>query len=90
MNFDVYSDKENYEFELKADYVAGALLMPLDAVYSYLEEKHFRTVSSRRRAKIVKYLSRKYGVEPIVALRRIRQVYMVKQYTHREIPQETS
>jgi len=62
----------------EADYIAAALLMPLDAVYNYLEENQFRTASPRMRIKIAKKLCKTYGVDEIVALRRIREVYMVK------------
>ncbi len=65
--------------EQAADYVAAALLMPLDSVYKYLEENHFRTTSPRMRIKITKKLCKTYGVDEIVALRRIREVYMVKE-----------
>lgn len=64
--------------EQTADYVAAALLMPLDPVYTYLEDHHFRTTSPRMRIKITKSLCRIYGVDEVVALRRIREVYMVK------------
>lgn len=65
--------------EQAADYVAAALLMPLDSVYTYLEENHFRTASPRMRIKITKSLCKTYGVDEVVALRRIREVYMVKE-----------
>lgn len=65
--------------EQAADYVAAALLMPLDSVYNYLEENHFRTAPSRMRIKITKNLCKTYGVGEVVALRRIREVYMVKE-----------
>lgn len=64
--------------EQLADYVAAALLMPLDSVYTYLEKNHFRTASPRARIKITKSLCKIYGVDEVVALRRIREVYMVK------------
>ncbi len=64
---------------LSSPYVAAALLMPLDSVYTYLEENHFRTASPRMRIKITKNLCKTYGVDEIVALRRIREVYMVKE-----------
>jgi len=70
--------KHKASTEQAADYVAAALLMPLDSVYSYLEENHFRTTSPQMRIKITKSLCKDYGVDKIVALRRIREVYMVK------------
>ncbi len=38
--------------EQMEDYVAIALLMPLDSVHTYLEKNHFRTASSRMRIKV--------------------------------------
>ena len=71
--------KHKASAEQLADYVAAALLMPLDSVYAYLEENRFRTASPRRRIKITKNLCKTYGVDEVVALRRIREVYMVKE-----------
>lgn len=64
--------------EQAADYVAAALLMPIDPVYTYLEENHFRTASPRKRVKITKRLCKTYCVNEVLALRRIREIYMVK------------
>lgn len=64
--------------EQAADYVAAALLMPLEQVYAYLEDNHFRTAPSRERVKITRKLGKIYGVDMAVALRRIREVYAVK------------
>lgn len=65
--------------EQAADYVAAALLMPLDHVYAYLTENNYNGVVPRKRMKIVRRLSRVYGVDYIIALRRIREVYMLKE-----------
>lgn len=70
--------KHKASSEQLADYVAAALLMPLDPVYVYLEEHHFRTASPKMRIKITKNLCKTYGVDQVVALRRIREVYLVK------------
>lgn len=71
--------KHKASAEQVADYVAAALLMPLDSVYDYLEKNDFRTAPPRMRIKITKNLCKTYGVDEVVALRRIREVYMVKE-----------
>lgn len=61
-----------------ADYTAGALLMPLETVYTFLERHDFQGASKSRRVNLVKKLCAQYGVEPAVALRRIREIYTLK------------
>lgn len=65
--------------EQAADYVAAALLMPLDDVYNYLSENCYKDVSSRQRVKLIRRLCQRYGVSNVIAVRRIREVYMLKE-----------
>lgn len=65
--------------EQEADYVAAALLMPLNDVYNYLSENRYKERSPRRRVKLVYGLCRRYGVSSVIAVRRIREVYMLKE-----------
>lgn len=67
------------EVEQLADYVAAALLMPIEAVYSYLTTCNYQGSSPRRRAVIIRELCSKYGVSEMIALRRIKEVYTIKQ-----------
>lgn len=66
--------------EQEADYIAGALLMPLEDVYQYLTENHYKEISPRQRVKMAHKLRRRYGVSSVIAVRRIREVYMLKEY----------
>lgn len=66
--------------ERMADYTAGALLMPLEEVYSILDNNHFLTASPKQRIKLMKKLCRRYGVDMVVAIRWARQVYKLKEY----------
>ena len=65
--------------EQAADYVAAALLMPLDQIYAFLVERDYHGASPRKRMKLVRGLCRTYGVDNIIALRRIREVYILKE-----------
>ena len=67
------------KIEQLADYTAAALLMPLDAVYTYLENNLYQNISVKERAKIVKELCEKYNVTEVIVLRRIKEVYVLKQ-----------
>ena len=60
--------------------IAGALLMPLEDVYQYLTENHYKEISPRQRVKMAHKLRRRYGVSSVIAVRRIREVYMLKEY----------
>jgi Zn-dependent peptidase ImmA (M78 family) len=64
--------------EQKADYTAAALLMPIDPVYKYLEENGYKEGNSNKRNKLLNTLCREYGVTKIIALRRINEVYALK------------
>lgn len=69
------------EIEQFADYTAAALLMPLDNVYDVLEENQYRDLSPKNRVKVVRLLCKKYGVSDVLVLRRIKEVYMLKDKT---------
>lgn len=65
--------------EQLADYTAAALLMPLEEVYDYLVKKDYKDSSSRKRTAIVHGLCKMYNVTEVIALRRINEVYILKQ-----------
>ena len=67
------------EIEQLADYTAAALLMPLELVYNYLQENEYKQSSTRKRVTIVRKLCKEYDVTEVIALRRIQEVYTVKQ-----------
>lgn len=67
------------ETEQLADYVGAALLMPLESVYDYLTENDYIGASSRQQIKLIQTLCRRYGVNRMIALRRVKEVYAVKQ-----------
>lgn len=64
--------------EQLADYTGAALLMPIDSVYDFLNEHRFKKSSSRQKIDIVHKLCQKYTVSEVIALRRINEVYAVK------------
>ncbi len=70
--------KHKSEGEQLADYVAAALLMPLEDVYDYLTANHFQTSTPKNKIRITKSLCKRYGVSEMIALRRIREVYALK------------
>ena len=59
------------------NYMAGALLLPLEPVYEFLEEKQFRTAAPKERIQIVDTLCKTYNVDRVLAFRRIREVYTI-------------
>lgn len=67
------------EIEQLADYTAAALLMPLEEVYNYLLEKEYAKVSARKRVAIVHDLCKEYNVTEMIALRRVKEIYVLKQ-----------
>ena len=68
------------EIEQFADYTAAALLMPIDDVYSRLIESNYKGISTRKKAAFIKKLCKVYHVSEIIVIRRIREVYSVKEY----------
>lgn len=67
------------EIEQLADYVGAALLMPLDDVYDYLVEHDYRNGSRRKKVALIRNLCAQYGVSEMIALRRVKEVYVIKQ-----------
>lgn len=65
--------------EQLADYTAAAMLMPREEVYEYLEQNSYRELSDKKRVAIIHSLCRKYKVNDIIALRRVKEVYIMKQ-----------
>ncbi|MCI8691513.1 MAG: ImmA/IrrE family metallo-endopeptidase [Lachnospiraceae bacterium] len=70
--------KHKPQIEQAADYVAAALLMPLDEVYVFLCENRYQDTTPQNRIRLTKTLCRKYGVSEVIALRRIREVFVLK------------
>ena len=66
------------QIEQLADYTAAALLMPLDAVYTFLTQGSYKRQSPRKRMVMVRQLCKTYGVDEIIVLRRIQEVYDLK------------
>ena len=66
------------EMEQLADYTGAALLMPIDAVYCYLEDCQYKTLKQYKRIEKVKELSSRYKVSKIHVIRRIQEVYLIK------------
>lgn len=64
--------------EQLADYTAAALLMPIDSVYDILLKNNYSEANPRKRMKIVRQLCERYQVSDIIALRRIQEVYVLK------------
>ena len=67
--------------EQLADYTAAALLMPLDEVYDYLEKNGYQKATKRRKIELVCKLCKTYEVTEMIAVRRIKEVYAIKQET---------
>ena len=65
--------------EQLADYTAAALLMPIDDIYSDLISYKYKKLSTAKRMKFVYRICNKYQVSEIIALRRIEEVYKLKQ-----------
>lgn len=73
-------DKHNKEqIEQLADYTAAALLMPLEEVYNFLNDNCYTRVSAKKRVAIIHKLCSKYEVTEIIALRRVKEIYELKQ-----------
>lgn len=68
------------EIEQLADYGGAALLMPIEKVYSFLVEENYKTCSVKKKQEIIQALCSRYGVTQIIALRRIKEIFEIKQY----------
>ncbi len=73
------SGRNKSQIEQLADYTAAALLMPYDRVYGYLESNNYKESSAKKRTIIIQSLCKEYGVTEVIALRRIKEVYALKQ-----------
>lgn len=61
-----------------ANYTARALLLPKEMFYNDLNSyRYFETKSSWKRVRIVKKLARKYGVDVLVVLKRIKEIQLL-------------
>lgn len=58
-----------------ADYIAAALLMPADEVYDYVQSNNYVNVTDKEKKVLLHGLQKKYNVDKINALRRVREVY---------------
>lgn len=66
------------EIEQYADYTAAALLMPFELVEDFLMKNNYQNSSVQKRTVLVRKLCKEYGVTEIIALRRIKEVYTLK------------
>lgn len=66
------------EIEQLADYTGAAILMPLEAVYSFLTQNNYLSSSRHNKNIIINKLSRQYKMDSIIVIRRIKEVYMIK------------
>lgn len=64
--------------EAMANYTAGALLLPKELFYNDLMSyKFFETKSRWKRVRIAKKLAKKYGVDVLLVIRRIKEIQML-------------
>lgn len=72
----MYSNSDKRE--QYANYIAGALLMPKEMIYNDLQQYgFFETKSKWKRIRIVHLLSKKYAVDEIHMVKRIKEVKML-------------
>lgn len=65
--------------EQLADYTAAALLMPIDHVFDFLQKNHYMEASAKKRMAFVRQLCKDYMVNEMIVLRRIKEIYAIKQ-----------
>lgn len=64
--------------EAMANYTAGALLLPKELFYNDLMSyKFFETKSRWKRVRIAKKLAKKYEVDVLLVIRRIKEIQML-------------
>jgi len=73
------SGKNKAEIEQLADYTAAALLLPLESVYNTLEDRKYKKVSARKKLGIIRELCDTYKVSDVIVMRRIKEIYTIKQ-----------
>lgn len=66
------------EIEQLADYTGAALLMPIESVYSFLVECQYRNLKKSKRIAKIRELSSRYEVSEIHVMRRIQEIYLIK------------
>jgi len=66
------------QIEQLADYTAAALLMPIDSVFNFLRDNNYLDSSARKKVMLVRQLCRDYKVTEMIVLRRIKEVYALK------------
>ena len=62
-----------------ADYIAAAMLMPVDEIYEYLEGSDYKNMSPQKRVAVIHSLCRKYRVNEVAALHGLKEVFELKQ-----------
>lgn len=65
--------------EQLADYTGAALLMPENEVCRYLQDHDYKNGTSKARIRIVKNLCKKYRVNEMMLLRRIKEIQLLNQ-----------
>ena len=66
------------QIEQLADYTAAALLMPVDSVFNFLKDNSYLESSARKRMVLVRQLCKSYRVTEMIVLRRIKEVYALR------------
>ncbi len=66
------------KIEQLADYVGAALLMPIDRVYDFLIMNDYKGSSLKKRRLLLHELCEEYEVTEVIALRRIKEVFVIK------------
>lgn len=66
------------QVEQLADYIAAALLLPLDSVFDFLMENNYKELSARKKVLLVHQLCKRYEVTKMIVLRRIKEVFAIK------------
>lgn len=72
------TEAEQAKREAMANYTAGALLLPKELFYNDLmSHKFFETKSKWKRVQIAKKLAKKYGVDVLLVIKRIKEIKML-------------
>ncbi|MBQ8626135.1 MAG: hypothetical protein IJ419_08240 [Agathobacter sp.] len=72
------TEAEQAKREAMANYTAGALLLPKELFYNDLmSHKFFETKSKWKRVRIAKKLAKKYEVDVLLVIKRIKEIKML-------------
>lgn len=72
------TEAEQAKREAMANYTAGALLLPKELFYNDLMTyKFFKTKSRWKRVRIAKKLAKKYEVDVLLVIKRIKEIQML-------------